>query len=573
MSEKAESLNKKIEVKILLVGLAVFVIFVFLISRTMFLEPTITGLVTVTEQINYTDIVNLEFTESGAYIWNLQNPGELKSIRIDGSKSKQGTAKVYIEKDNIRYLLFDGEQLVEDEYGISGITGLVIGELNTTLNETIDEIVVVEDIAEINETVNDVVINETFVNDSVEINETTAINETVNETITNETTAINETIVDEIIINETVINESVEINKTTNQTTEDKTIYIELEYKTGTNWDINNDGIESLDGVIDFTVENSGFNWNVDESKLCTRWETYSEEQEESTFICHGSTECCGFVELQPTLDEWDDLFDLYKGRFYDSKQYVIGAQLIYVDIDLENLEYDVVYSDPEILSAAFEEGLILFEDECIDTCSINGFDQDSYKLIVVIDNATLRIDEIKYIIEKKVAKPKENLICKDFEDNVLWSSGYSLLPEGSTSYNTWNIRTNCAEAGGNNCFLQNVSISTRTLYVSSIDLNGSGESYIQLSNPDDSICDIPEQGVYSRYLSFETLAEEGKKRGWYCGKNKNPNAKCGVEIASNYNDNVTCYGIKAYASQYSLIDAFKVKYTWCWVQKELKDG
>ena len=264
----------------------------------------------------------------------------------------------------------------------------------------------------------------------------------------------------------------------------------------------------------------------------------------------------------------------MYKDRFYDSKQYVIGAQLIYVDIDLENLQYDIVYSEPANLLAKFEEELVLFEDECIDTCSISGFDKDSYKLIVVIENTTLRIDEIKYTVEKKVkniTKPKEKFICKDFQDSVLWSSSYSLLPEGSTKYQTWRIGTNCSEAGGHNCFLQNINITARSIYMGYSDLDGnydpnvSGEGYVQISDPDELVCDNPESGIYSRYIAFETVKGEGKKIGQYCGKNKNPNARCAFDIAKKYDDNVNCYGIKAHASQYFLVDVFKVKYTWCW--------
>ncbi len=523
-----------------LVILTVLVVLFSLITGISYLlKPTITGLVTVKEQLDYSDVVNLEFTESGTYVWNLQNPGDLKSIKIDGSKTKQGVAKVYIEKDNIRYLIFDSEQLVEKPSGIFGITGLVVGELNNTLNETI------------NKTINEVGINETLVNDSVEINKTT---------VTNETIKINES-----VVNKTIINETVEINETANQTIENKTANIILEYKTGTNWDIDNNGIENLDGVIDFTVENSEFNWNADESKLCTRWETYSEEQEESTFICHGSLECCNFIELQPTLDEWNNPFELYKGRFYNSNQYVVSAQLVYVDIDLENLQYDIVYSEPAILPAVFEEELVLFEDICIDTCSVSKFNENSYNLVVVIENATLKIDKIKYTIEKKVAKPKENIICKEFQDNVLWSSGYSIVPEGSIYYHTWNIGTNCTEAGGYNCFLQNINVSTRYIHADLDESNSSREGYVQISEPDESICNAPEQGIYSKYLAYETLTGEDIRKGWYCGKNKNPNARCAFEVSNNYDYNVNCYGIKTYGSQYFLLDVFEVSYTWCW--------
>src|SRR3989338_8045314 len=130
MSKKVKLFHKEIEVKVLLEVLAVNVILALLIIGIYFLEPAITGFVTVTKQLNYTDTVNLEFSENGEYIWNLENPGNLKSIRIDGSKSEQGKAKVYIEKNGARYLIFDSEQLVEKSSGIFGITAFAVKEEN-----------------------------------------------------------------------------------------------------------------------------------------------------------------------------------------------------------------------------------------------------------------------------------------------------------------------------------------------------------------------------------------------------------------------------------------------------------
>ena len=58
-------------------------------------------------------------------------------------------------------------------------------------------------------------------------------------------------------------------------------IWIELEYGNNPNYDPDNDGIETMNGVIDFTVEDSFFNSTLNETNLCTRWEVSS--QNEST--------------------------------------------------------------------------------------------------------------------------------------------------------------------------------------------------------------------------------------------------------------------------------------------------
>jgi len=43
------------------------------------------------------------------------------------------------------------------------------------------------------------------------------------------------------------------------------------EYKTGTIFDSNDDGIELVDGVIDYTIEQTNFSWNVNYSNLGTK--------------------------------------------------------------------------------------------------------------------------------------------------------------------------------------------------------------------------------------------------------------------------------------------------------------
>lgn len=158
------------------------------------------------------------------------------------------------------------------------------------------------------------------------------------------------------------------------------------------------------------------------------------------------------------------------------------------------------------------------------------------------------------------------NLICEEFTEQVFWSSNYSNNPEGSTNYQTWYPKHNCTEIG-ENCFLGTLEIKTRFLYFG--EKNKQGEGYIQISNPDSSICNNPEKGDYSRYLAYEILRGESKKLEQYCGNNKNPNARCGVELTDEFEDPLTCYGIKAYADQYFIVDAFEIKYTLCWEENQ----
>jgi hypothetical protein len=164
-----------------------------------------------------------------------------------------------------------------------------------------------------------------------------------------------------------------------------------------------------------------------------------------------------------------------------------------------------------------------------------------------------------------------DNVTCQDFEENILWSSSFSNNETGSTFYQTWNLEHNCDEAEGPNCFLKNVSIKTRSLDFFRLyhETDVAGEGYFQISNPDESICDNPQNGIYSRYLAYESSTEfDGKKLDWGCGKNVNNGTQCGVEIPNSFNDQAKCYGIKGYGSQNFVIDAFKVHYTLCWEEK-----
>ena len=165
------------------------------------------------------------------------------------------------------------------------------------------------------------------------------------------------------------------------------------------------------------------------------------------------------------------------------------------------------------------------------------------------------------------------NFNCKEFEENILWSSGFSHDNKGSINYQIWTPKFTCEEAEGQNCFLQDVSVSSRTIYISTDDKEINGKSYIQISNPDESICDNPENGVYSTYLAYESIkGVEGQKKAWYCGYDKEESedlikskSKCGIKLGSQFVSDGGCYGIKAYASQNSIIDVVKVQYKLCW--------
>jgi len=251
-------------------------------------------------------------------------------------------------------------------------------------------------------------INETDNNINENIN-----NETTNLTpITNETLPLNQTINITEPINYTnssvPLNDSINITPIANETVENisvSKIDINLEYKANSIYDGNDDGIERIDSVIDITVENSNFNWNVNEENLCTRWETYSIENEESTTVCYGSSNCCNFIDLVPKKDDWNEIFYATYGQYGAALNNIISAQVLYVDynLSLENPYSEIYYSDWKNLSAEFYQGFVSFENICAETCILPDLNATSYKLIFEIFNSSIILDSISYEIYGKI--------------------------------------------------------------------------------------------------------------------------------------------------------------------------
>lgn len=188
---------------------------------------------------------------------------------------------------------------------------------------------------------------------SVYASNNTNSSETIDETITNLTTAIN---------NETLeTNQSINITPINNETIEDittnKSIKIILNYNGNTPYDENNDGIESVNGVIDFAVD-AEFNWNVREENLCTRWNIFLIDTEDLISICYGSEKCCNFVSLVPSRNNWKDVFYSSYGQYGATYKNTISAQVIYVDynMSIDDPSAKIYYSKWASLSAEYSE-------------------------------------------------------------------------------------------------------------------------------------------------------------------------------------------------------------------------
>ena len=80
--------------------LPILVVLILLFTFALFLPLKPTGFITLNKEFDYTDGVNLTVNDNYEYTWLMDNMGELKSIKLDGSISKKGSAKVYLEYNN-----------------------------------------------------------------------------------------------------------------------------------------------------------------------------------------------------------------------------------------------------------------------------------------------------------------------------------------------------------------------------------------------------------------------------------------------------------------------------------------
>ncbi|MFH1439497.1 MAG: hypothetical protein ABIG89_02960, partial [Candidatus Woesearchaeota archaeon] len=346
-----------------------FIAVTIIISGLFFLRGGITGQAIFSEEENYTQRLDLEINNKSEYLWVLDNPGNLRSVKLSGLIEQKASAKVYLEHNNEKYLIFDSDELGEEE--LSKITGFVVSNKSNKQKNNDSDKNVSKD-------------KKDKKSESNETTEEERINETSEE-------VIDETVEEEII---------------------NKTITIDLKYKSGSVYDTNDDGIETLTGVVDLTVENTEFNWDADEENICTRWNVYSIEDEESTSVCYGSQKCCNFVDLSAARPDWNELFYSAYGQYGSTSNNVISAQVLYVDYNLsvDDPFAEIHYSEWSDLNADYYDLISSFENICIDTCLLEGFNESEYRLIFEVDDGVLNIDTITYMVEEERNETKIDL-------------------------------------------------------------------------------------------------------------------------------------------------------------------
>ena len=90
------------------------IVIIVLIGILIFKKPATTGKVILSKETIYSDNLNIKTNESSTYIWQIKNPGNIKSLKATGFVTSNGTARVYVEKNSTKYLLFDSAKQLLD---------------------------------------------------------------------------------------------------------------------------------------------------------------------------------------------------------------------------------------------------------------------------------------------------------------------------------------------------------------------------------------------------------------------------------------------------------------------------
>src|SRR3989338_8928708 len=335
LKSQGKTLDKKGRADFHKIAYLSIILILFIGIGLLIIKPSLTGFSTVSKVAAYNDSLSLEFSESNSYTWQPTHTGNLKSLRLSGSFIEGTKAKVFLQKGDSRYLIFDSAEY-NNARGISALTGLAVNE---------------QDVSESSESI------------------------------------------------------------------DSGNITAKLEYKSGSEFDIEDDGVEPLNGVVDITVENSLFNIQKNTSRLCTQWQVYSIDNDATSSFCYGSEKCCNFVGLLPSRTNW---YDIVYARYVShgfTKSSIASARVLSVDyrLDVDNPYSEIYYSSWKNLSIRFDTlDKIAFDSACEETCALSGFDDAEYTLAVEIENGSVSLDEVVYSVEE-IMQNTAPILSKDF--------------------------------------------------------------------------------------------------------------------------------------------------------------
>jgi len=150
------------------------------------------------------------------------------------------------------------------------------------------------------------------------------------------------------------------------------------------------DGEYFTDELVELTIEDAFANLSSD--KICTLWDV------DSSRTCYGSSACCSSLGLEQIRENYNETYFL---NYVDSFIVNVSAQQIYYDVDLEVPRSDIRYGEEKNFSVVFKTRTISFESACVETCSINEFNESFYALTIEVDNASVYLESVEYLLSE----------------------------------------------------------------------------------------------------------------------------------------------------------------------------
>ena len=172
-----------------------------------------------------------------------------------------------------------------------------------------------------------------------------------------------------------------------------------LAYANGSRWDPDDDGVEEVSSAIDYSVQETAFDFPPKEDKICTLWQVYSVYSGNLTTICYGGDACCRLYGMAPVPDTlWNDTFYLHYGRYSALERNLVGARVSYTDIGGgQEATYAVYRGQWEFLGGFFYVPEYSFDAVCIDLCEITDLPSDIVLQVKTGAETTLRLDRAEY--------------------------------------------------------------------------------------------------------------------------------------------------------------------------------
>jgi hypothetical protein len=205
---------------------------------------------------------------------------------------------------------------------------------------------------------------------------------------------------------------------------DERTINTVLEYNTGTNWDSNNDGTAYIeDGVVDLTAASSVFNWQADESKLCTKWTVTSIDSGASTVVCNGAEDCCMLAGVAPESASWNEPLYIHHEKYGATEENLVTAQVVFLNQSIgEETYFESTPGTTASLPVKFvNKPVYEFSGLCVETCTLpDGITDTEYTLEFVLDTGVeLHIENITYAVDEIATENAINATISADDTNV----------------------------------------------------------------------------------------------------------------------------------------------------------